>query len=51
VLGDSGRRVAECLGGRGDRPALGELAEHVQAADVKHEKAELTLTVQIRKWT
>ena len=51
VLGDGGGRVAERLGRGGDRAALGELAQHVQAADVEHWKAELTLTVMIRKWT
>ena len=51
VLGDGGGRVAERLGRGGDGAALGELAEHVQAADVEHRKAELTLTMMIRKWT
>ena len=36
MLGDGGGRVAERLGGGGDRAALGELAEHVEAADVEH---------------
>ena len=51
VLGDRGGRVAERLGRGGDGAALGELAQHVQAADVEHCEAELTLTVAIRKWT
>ena len=36
VLGDRGGRVAERLGRGGDGAALGELAQHVQAADVEH---------------
>ena len=51
VLGDRGGRVAERLGRGGDGAALGQLAQHVQAADVEHCEAELTLTVTIRKWT
>ena len=51
VLGDGGGRVAECLSRGGDGAALRELAQHVQAADVEHCEAELTLTVMIRKWT
>ena len=51
VLGDRGGRVAERLGRGGDGAALGELAQHVQAADVEHCEAELTLTMAIRKWT
>jgi hypothetical protein len=51
VLGDRGRRVPERVGRGGDGAALGELAQHVESADVEHWEAELTLTVMIRKWT
>jgi hypothetical protein len=51
VLGDRGRRVAERVGRRGDGAALGELAQHVESANVEHREAELTLTLLIRKWT
>jgi hypothetical protein len=50
VLRDRGRRVSKRPRGRGDRAALGELAEHVQAADVEHAKAQLMPGVRIRKW-
>ena len=36
LLRDRGGGVAERVGGGGDRPARGELAQDAQAADVEH---------------
>ena len=41
LLRDRGRRQVQRIGGRGDRPAVGELAQCTQAAQVNH-AAELT---------
>jgi hypothetical protein len=36
LLGDGGRRQVQRVGGRGQRPLLGDLPEHAEAAGVDH---------------
>ena len=36
LLGDGGRREVQRVGGGGERPVLGDLAQDAQAADVDH---------------
>ena len=50
LLGDRRGGVAERVGGGGDRPAGGELAQDAEAADVEHAKAQLTLVPRDRNW-
>ena len=50
LLGDGRRRVAERVGGGGDRAAAGELAQDAEAADVEHAEAQLTLRARNRNW-
>ena len=38
LLGDGGRRVAELEGGRGDRAALRDLAQHAHAPNIEHKQ-------------
>jgi hypothetical protein len=50
LLGDRRGGVAEGVGGGGDRPAGGELAQDAEATDVKHAKAQLMPEPRNRNW-